>query len=113
MPQDMDEILKTPEEENVSRFYREVQIKDALFGENIEFVPQYDVARIRAFDITEQKRAEKALRKSQASLAEAQRLAHLGNWEWHIRERESSGPMRFTASWGSPPEDLAPPSRPI
>ena len=36
------------------------------------------------FDITEHKMAEEALRQSRASLAEAQRIAHLGNWEWHI-----------------------------
>lgn len=88
LPPDMDQILKTPEEENVSRFYREVQIKEAVFAENIEFVPQYQVTRIRAFDITEHKRAENALRKSQVSLAEAQRLAHLGNGEWQILSNE-------------------------
>ncbi|MDB6125192.1 MAG: multi-sensor hybrid histidine kinase [Pedosphaera sp.] len=32
-------------------------------------------------NITERKRAEEALRKSQASLARAQQIAHLGNWE--------------------------------
>ncbi|MCX5888396.1 MAG: CHASE domain-containing protein [Deltaproteobacteria bacterium] len=65
LPPDMDQILKTPEEENVSRFYREVQIKEAVFAENIEFVPQYKVTRVRAFDITEHKRAENALRESE------------------------------------------------
>jgi PAS domain S-box-containing protein len=30
-------------------------------------------------------RAEKALRVSERSLAEAQRIAHLGNWEWDLR----------------------------
>jgi len=68
LPPDMDQILKTPEEENVSRFYREVQIKDAVFGENIEFVPQYKVTRIRAFDITEHKQAEDALRETNETL---------------------------------------------
>ena len=37
-----------------------------------------------ATDITERKQAEDALRRSEASLAEAQRLAHLGNWDWDI-----------------------------
>jgi PAS domain S-box-containing protein len=35
-------------------------------------------------DITEHKRAMEALRESEASLAEAQRIAHLGNWDWDI-----------------------------
>lgn len=40
------------------------------------------------FDITEHKEAEEALRKSQAGLAEAQRLAQLGSWEWQIPSNE-------------------------
>lgn len=34
------------------------------------------------------KLAEESLRKSQASLANAQRIAHLGNWEWDIIKNE-------------------------
>jgi len=37
-------------------------------------------------DITERKRAEEALRASEANLAEAQRIAHLGSWDWHIKD---------------------------
>jgi PAS domain S-box-containing protein len=33
-------------------------------------------------DITERKQAEEKLRQSEARLAEAQRISHLGNWEW-------------------------------
>jgi PAS domain S-box-containing protein len=33
-------------------------------------------------DLTERKQAEQALRKSEAYLAEAQQLAHLGSWAW-------------------------------
>ncbi|NUN23741.1 MAG: PAS domain S-box protein [Candidatus Jettenia caeni] len=36
-----------------------------------------------ARDVTEQRRAESALRKSEASLSNAQRIAHVGNWEWN------------------------------
>ncbi|MCZ6780030.1 MAG: PAS domain S-box protein, partial [Nitrospirae bacterium] len=35
-------------------------------------------------DITERKRAEEALRVSEQRLANAQRLAHLGHWDWDI-----------------------------
>lgn len=41
------------------------------------------------FDITEQKRAEDKLRQSEARLAETQRLAHLGSWEWLIPENKA------------------------
>ncbi|MEJ7872996.1 MAG: PAS domain S-box protein, partial [Rubrobacteraceae bacterium] len=36
-------------------------------------------------DITERKKVEEDLRKSEARLAEAQRIAHLGNWEWDTK----------------------------
>ncbi|MFV1966652.1 MAG: sigma 54-interacting transcriptional regulator [Pirellulaceae bacterium] len=35
-------------------------------------------------DITERKQAEEALRKSHDILTEAQRIAHVGNWDWDI-----------------------------
>ncbi|HEY9596476.1 MAG TPA: PAS domain S-box protein [Cyanophyceae cyanobacterium] len=43
-----------------------------------------------ADDITERKQAEDALRKSEQALAEAQRIAHLGNWSFDILTQEIS-----------------------
>ncbi|MHA1908203.1 MAG: PAS domain-containing protein, partial [Candidatus Thorarchaeota archaeon] len=37
-----------------------------------------------AIDITEKKQTDDALRTSQAFLAEAQRIAHVGSWDWDI-----------------------------
>lgn len=42
----------------------------------------------RTHELEERKRAEAALRKSEASLREAQRIAHLGNWEWNVLSNE-------------------------
>jgi len=40
-------------------------------------------------DIEDQMRAEVALRRSEAYLAEAQRLSHTGSWAWDVRRRET------------------------
>ncbi|MCK5237407.1 MAG: EAL domain-containing protein [Deltaproteobacteria bacterium] len=39
-------------------------------------------------EISERNRAEQALRKSEERLVEAQRIAHLGNWDWNIKQNE-------------------------
>lgn len=41
-----------------------------------------------ATDITERKKTEEALRRSEASLLNAQRIARFGNWEWNIIKDE-------------------------
>ncbi|HUJ11752.1 MAG TPA: PAS domain S-box protein [Verrucomicrobiae bacterium] len=45
-----------------------------------------------ARDITERKKAEESLRASEAGLAQSQRFAHLGSWEWDV----SSGEIRWS-----------------
>jgi PAS domain S-box-containing protein len=40
-------------------------------------------------DITERKRADTALRQSEAYLEEAQRLSHTGSWAWNVARREN------------------------
>jgi PAS domain S-box-containing protein len=40
-------------------------------------------------DITERKRAEAALRQTEAYLEEAQRLSHTGSWAWNVAHKEN------------------------
>jgi PAS domain S-box-containing protein len=40
--------------------------------------------RAYAQEISERQRIEAALRQSESALAEAQRIAHIGNWEWDV-----------------------------
>jgi PAS domain S-box-containing protein len=40
-------------------------------------------------DVTERKRAEDSLRRSESHLAEAQRLTHTGSWNWRLADRKT------------------------
>ena len=81
------------------RPYRDFQM--TVLGQNGELlhtsssgVPVFDEAgefkgyRGTATDITEIKRREAALRQSEDNLATAQRIAHLGSWEWDFATDE-------------------------
>jgi PAS domain S-box-containing protein len=47
-------------------------------------------------DLTERRRAEEELRRSERYLAEAQRLTHTGSWVWRISDRM---PMHLSDEW--------------
>ncbi len=68
---------------NVHRDGRTVQVEISgipLFDQHGNWCGYRGITR----DITERRQMEVALRQREASLNEAQRLAHLGNWEWDI-----------------------------
>ena len=53
----------------------------------VHFEKDYVISIVR--DITERKQAENALIESEYKLNEAQRLAHLGNWDWDIEKNKA------------------------
>ncbi len=58
LPPDLDAILSDWDKRNETTIHREIIIKDRVFYHTIHLIPQFDVARIYAYDITERKKAE-------------------------------------------------------
>jgi diguanylate cyclase (GGDEF)-like protein/PAS domain S-box-containing protein len=59
-------------------------------------------------DVTERKEAEERLRKSEERLAETERLAHLGGWEWDVRSGEISWSDEVYRIYGLEPRSVVP-----
>ena len=55
------------------------------------------------FDITERRRADVELKKREAQLVDAQRLAHIGSWEWDIPADTVSWSDEMYRIWGVKP----------
>jgi two-component system, cell cycle sensor histidine kinase and response regulator CckA len=55
-------------------------------------------------DLTQRKRAEADLRESEYRLKNAERLAHVGHWQWDIRSNTVSGSEEMYRIFGKPPE---------
>jgi PAS domain S-box-containing protein len=59
-------------------------------------------------NITERKRAEKALRASEARLKDAQHIAHIGNWEWDITTGRLQWSEELYRIYGYEPGEIMP-----
>jgi PAS domain S-box-containing protein len=61
-------------------------------------------------DVTERKRAEEALGRSEGYLAEAQKLTHTGSWVWNVRTDALFWSQEVFRIYGYDPEKLAHPT---
>ncbi|MCF6157982.1 MAG: response regulator [wastewater metagenome] len=62
---------------------------DYIMKDNVSrLIPAIDRELKEAEERKKRKQAEEALRRSQASLTNAQRIAHMGNWEWNVVKNE-------------------------
>jgi PAS domain-containing protein len=61
LPPDLPKIWQSFARQEQRTVYREVEIDGMILGESINYVPQFDVARIYTIDITERKRVEEFL----------------------------------------------------
>ena len=67
-----------------------------------------DQAVLSLVDISTQKRVEEALRESQATLAVAQRIARLGNWEWNLTSDTLTWSEEMYRIFDAAPGDFTP-----
>ena len=61
-----------------------------------------------ARDITERKRAEHAIKRSETSLAASQRIAHIGSWDWDIETNKVHWSDEFYRIYGYQPGEVEP-----
>jgi PAS domain S-box-containing protein len=66
-----------------------------------------DVLLLGCYDVTDRREAAEALRISAHNLAEAERIAHLGNWRWHVSRNELDWSVETRRIFGLP-EDGTP-----
>ncbi|MEW6600648.1 MAG: transporter substrate-binding domain-containing protein, partial [Nitrospirota bacterium] len=64
LPEDFDDILRRSVKSQGAPFHREAIIGDKVFSTTLHFAPEFEVIRLYAYDITERKHAEEALRRS-------------------------------------------------
>jgi PAS domain S-box-containing protein len=83
----------------------ERQAKLEALNENIERVVGERTGELRR-EITERGQAEEQLKKSQTQLAQAQKIAHFGSWEWDIIENKLTWSEETARLYGHTTEAL-------
>ena len=86
---------------DTTKFPVEIAISEVRLGGERTFI-----GAVR--DMTERKRVEDALLASQASLANAQRMAHIGNWEWDIANQTIQWSAELYRIFALEPQDPGP-----
>ncbi len=84
------------------------EVKTALLSAEIINIHGEECLLALSNDITYRKRAEEELRASQASLAAAQRIAHIGSWEYDIETGEMTLSEELFRIFGLEPAAKAP-----
>ncbi len=77
---------------------------EMVYGDGGELVTNFGTI----LDITERKKAEDDLRYSESRLAEAQRIAHVGNWEFDVRENKAFWSDEMLRIFGLSPQQFVP-----
>ncbi len=93
-------------------FYREIPTPSGeIRYTQASYIPDLVDGEVRGFfvlvtDITEQRRIEEEAQRSRARLAEAERIARMGSWEWDIPSRRLTCSEGLYEIYGISPEEL-------
>jgi len=68
LPEDVDTILKELKHKKRKGFYREITIRERVFGERLYLTPEFHAVRIYAHDITDKKKIEVEIGQAEISL---------------------------------------------
>ncbi|SNB45990.1 PAS domain S-box protein [Geobacter sp. DSM 9736] len=76
LPQDINDIIRNCEPDTECIFYRDVDIRDRVYGETLLVAPQFNVVRIYGYDITERRRTKEMIRRQNSLLQGINRIFH-------------------------------------
>lgn len=90
--------------------HRDGHVTEVLYNASIYHNEAGEVLGVfaAARDITEQKRVEQVLRKSEKDLRDAQRVAHTGSWDWDARTDRITWSEEYYRIYGFDPAQPAP-----
>ncbi len=86
----------------------EIRVGELYYQRVMSWVQREDLIHIYALDVSARKRAEETLRRRQASLYEAQRVANLGSWEYYPEEDRAEWSDQLYLIFGLSPRKAAP-----
>ncbi len=86
----------------------EFTFKDCCWSVQFNAVERYGYVNIMARDITQQKKSEEKIRKSQEALLEAQELGNLGRWEFNMLDTTFNWSPQLYRQFGLPFSEKAP-----
>ncbi len=93
-------------------FYREIpKPSGEIRYTQASYIPDFFEGEVRGFfvlvtDITEQRQVEEEVERNRARLAEAERIARMGSWEWDIPGRHLTCSQGFYEIYGISPKEF-------